>query len=303
MGGGVAKGESETIVVFNPLSWHVRNWVECSLEFAQGQVRGIRSLRSGDEVFGVDILQYSLYADKSIRSATIGFLAKVPPLGFRNFQIMPGEEIEATTITHDTSFSTGNFDVGVDPETGIFQIFQRIWRGGGGIAGEKREGRQQKQQQQWEQQQDLLFAGNELRLEEELGDLYYHKDTIGLMKSESGKGIKYGTFKAESYEVEKGRIRNVIRFKSKYYALRWPYRLTEKFKPMIFRHNFIDVEKEIIIYHDMDRIDFVTRIDDRHPHSRMRVQFDLPVKLRQYWCGTQFGAIQRKADLYHQRDS
>ena len=45
---------------------------------------------------------------------------------------------------------------------------------------------------------------------------------------------------------------------------RWPYRLTEKLKPMIYRHNFLDVEKEIVIYRDMDRIDFATRIDDRH---------------------------------------
>jgi alpha-mannosidase len=123
------------------------------------------------------------------------------------------------------------------------------------------------------------------------------------MKSETGKGIKYGAFKSEGYEVEKGRVHNVVRLKSKYYALRWPYRLTEKFKSMIYRHNFIDVEKEIVIYNDIDRIDFVTHIDDRHPHSRIRVQFDAPVRSGQYWCGTQFGAIHRKTDLYHKNDA
>ena len=62
-----------------------------------------------------------------------------------------------TTLTRDTTFSTGHSDIKVDPETGIIQA---------GQGGED------------------LFAGNELRLEEELGDLYYHKDTLGLMKSQ-----------------------------------------------------------------------------------------------------------------------
>lgn len=273
-GAGVGGG---SVIVFNSLPWEVHDWVECTLEFAEGQVKGIRYLRSGNETFEVDILEYSLHPDKSTKNVTVGFLAKVPALGFRTFEIVAGNSMNmTTTLTRDTSFSTGQFDIRVDPETGIIQVQQ------GG---------------------EDLFAGNELRLEEELGDLYYHQDTLGLMKSETGKGIKYGAFKAENYEVDKGKIRNVVKFKSKYYALKWPYRLTEKHKPMIYRHNFLDVEKEIVIYRDMDRIDFVTRIDDRHPHSRIRVQFDAPTESGQYyWCGTQFGAIRRKADLYYKKD-
>jgi glycosyl hydrolase family 38 len=266
------------VIVFNSLPWEVHDWVECTLEFAEDQIRGIRNLRSGGETFEIDVLHYSFYTDNSIKNATIGFMAKVPALGLRTFELISGDTIEMTTaISRDTSFSTSNFDVKVDPETGIIHVQQ---------GGEE------------------LFAGNELRLEEELGDLYYHKDTLGLMKSETGKGIKYGAFKSEGFEVEKGKRRNVIRFKSKYYALRWPYRLTEKFKPLIYRHNFVDVEKEIIIYQDIDRIDFLTRIDDRHPHSRIRVQFDTAVgRGENYWCGTQFGAIRRKADLYYKKDA
>jgi alpha-mannosidase len=272
---GKVKTEDD-IIVFNSLPWQRRDWVECILEFPEGRLKGIRNLRSEDETFEIEILQYSQHADKSIKKVTIGFLAKVPAIGFRTFALVDGDAIEATTITRETSFSTSNFGIKIDPETGIVQLQQ--------------EGKD-------------LFAGNELRLEEELGDLYYHKDTLGLMKSETGKGVKYGIFKAEGYEVEKGRVRNVVRLKSKYYALRWPYRLTEKLKPMIYRHNFIDIEKEIVIYHDMDRVEFITKIDDRHPHSRIRVQFDVPVSTRHYWCGTQFGAIHRKTDLYHKRDA
>jgi alpha-mannosidase len=265
------------IIVFNSLPWEVHDWVECTLEFSEGQIRGIRNLRSERETFDIDVLHYSFHVDNSIKDVTIGFMAKVPALGFRTFELKNGESIEMTTgISRDTSFFTSNFEVKVEPETGIIHVQQ---------GGEE------------------LFACNELRLEEELGDLYYHKDTLGLMKSETGDGIKYGAFKSEGFKVEKGKLRNVIRFKSKYYA-RWPYRLTEKFKPLIYRHNFVDVEKEITIYHDIDRIDCLTRIDDRHPHSRIRVQFDTAIGAGQnYWCGTQFGAIRRKADLYYNRDA
>jgi alpha-mannosidase len=112
------------IIVFNSLPWQVRDWTECTLEFPEGQLKGIRNLRSEGETFEVDILQYSQHADKNIKKVTIGFMAKVPALGFRMFELVGGDTIEATTITRDTSFSTSNFDVKVDPETGIVQLQQ-----------------------------------------------------------------------------------------------------------------------------------------------------------------------------------
>jgi alpha-mannosidase len=72
----------------------------------------------------------------------------------------------------------------------------------------------------------------------------------------------------------------------------------------LYRHNFVDIEKEIIVYKSLDRIDFVTHIYDRHPHSRLRVRFRTPFSSDNYWCGTQFGAIRRKTNLfYHKNES
>ena len=58
--------------------------------------------------------------------------------------------------------------------------------------------------------------GNELLLEEELGDLYYHRENLGLLKSESGAGVKYGSFKPENFVVTKGKLRSHIVLDSKY---------------------------------------------------------------------------------------
>ena len=151
-----------------------------------------------------------------------------------------------------------------------------------------------------------LENGNELLLEEELGDLYYHRENLGLLKSESGAGVKYGSFNAENFVATKGKVRSHIILDSKYYALRWPYRLTSKHKPLLYRHNFLDIRKEIIIYNDLARIDFITHIHDRHPHSRIRVKFDISPSIsnQNYWSGTQFGAIERKVNqFYYQDDS
>jgi alpha-mannosidase len=78
--------------------------------------------------------------------------------------------------------------------------------------------------------------------------------------------------------------------------------LTHKLKPILYRHNFVDIEKEIIVYKSLDRIDFITHIYDRHPHSRLRVRFRTPCSSDDYWCGTQFGAIKRKTNLYYKKN-
>jgi alpha-mannosidase len=146
-------------------------------------------------------------------------------------------------------------------------------------------------------------TGNEIILDEEIGDVYYHRENLKLFKSETGDGIKYGIFKPEKYEVIHRKLKSHIKFKSKYFALRWPYRFTEKLKPMMYRHDFIDIEKEIIIYKNLNRIDFITHVFNKHPHSRLRVRFDTKGTVKSYLCGTQFGVIERKTDLYYQKDN
>jgi alpha-mannosidase len=190
---------------------------------------------------------------------------------------VPGENSSSDRVlSHSTTFRNGsNFDITIDPENGLLNVCK--------------EGRD-------------YFKGNEILLEEELGDLYYHRDNLGLLKSETGEGVKYGSFKNDSFGVLEGKLRYHINLKSKYYALRWPYRLTHKLKPILYRHNFVDIEKEIIVYKSLDRIDFVTHIYDRHPHSRLRVRFRTPCSSDDYWCGTQFGAIRRNTNLYYNKN-
>ena len=305
---------TSTIIVFNSLAWRVKNWTEVILEFEdkeekmQEAVYGITCLRSTDDrkVVDVEVIDVAFHHNgNSIKRLKIGFIADVPALGYRTYEVVksdvdsskPANNTDFARITDitkvtpaattkiaqqdQTSFQNSEFSIEVDPETAIFTM--------------SKDGKQ-------------YVKGNEIYLEEEIGDLYYHRENLGLLKSELGKGIKYGSFKPESFQVVTGKIRSHITFKSKYFALRWPYRLADKLKPLIYRHHFIDVEKEIFIYKDLSRIDLVTHIHDRHPHSRIRVKFDSGLQqlsstrkdiCNSYWSGTQFGAIERPTNIYY----
>ncbi|HEU4447946.1 MAG TPA: glycosyl hydrolase-related protein [Nitrososphaeraceae archaeon] len=305
------------VVVFNSLPWEVKDWTEVDLEFDKGIIRGIANLRtiadgnnddnnsgsnvkaydnnfhvnsdnhskknsgSSSELIDLEIIDSTFYPDNSIKQIKIGFIANVPAFGFRSFEIIPESDKPAQLISssHETLFKNGEFEIQVNPENATITVAKNG--------------------------KPFVKNGNELLLEEELGDLYYHRENLGLLKSESGAGVKYGSFKPENFVVTKGKLRSHIVLDSKYYALRWPYRLTSKLKPLIYRHNFLDIQKEIIVYNDLTRIDFVTHIHDRHPHSRIRVKFEISSSItnQNYWSGTQFGAIERKVDqFYHKED-
>jgi alpha-mannosidase len=290
------------LAVFNSLTWKVKNWVECVLEFDQGKIRGISHLEAiipfdavvdnqtnsspkknkenihrDENNIDIEIIECSPYPDGTIQTVKIGFIAEVPSLGYRVYRIVPGKNsYSERNLTHSAHFRNGsNFNIVIDPRNGLLNV--------------SKNGKE-------------YFKGNEILLEEELGDLYYHRDNLGLLKSETGEGVKYGTFKYESFNVLEGKLTYNIKLKSKYYALRWPYRLTNKLKPILYRHNFVDIEKEIVVYKSLDRIDFVTHLYDRHPHSRIRVRFRTPYSFDDYWCGTQFGAIKRMANLFYKKN-
>lgn len=294
-------------IIFNSLPWNVEDWTEVTLKFQKGKkvkkisnikslsstmssprsstpsptaktIKGTENMLQDSDLIPVDILDQSFYDDGSIKNIRIGFITTVPALGFKTFEVIEAEDLDSqgmneSHITHTTTFSNNEFEVKVDPDNAVVTVSK---------------------------DDKVYFRGNELLLEEELGDLYYHRANLGLLKSETGEGVKYGSFKCDSIEVNKGKLRSYITFKSKYYALRWPYRLTDKLKPVLYRQDYIDIRKEIIIYNQLPRIDFVSHIYDRHPHSRIRVKFDTSVTgTDTYWAGTQFGAVKRRTNSFY----
>ena len=106
---------------------------------------------------------------------------------------------------------TSLFRLRVEPGTGIIEVFDRTGK--------------------------LLVKGNELHIENEIGDLYHHQHMFfELIKNESGEGVQYGAFRPQSFKIENGPLRSRIIFSTGYYCFRWPYHLFEKFETKLYRH-------------------------------------------------------------------
>ncbi len=276
------RGERGDIIVFNSLSWAVKNWIEMDLTFKKGEIVTIKGLKSGDEEIDVEVLKFARYDDDSLRYARIGFVPTVPPMGYKVYKLL---EREPKRYRFDPNFLIirGNtienrfFGVSVDPATGLITVSLD--------GGHKRE---------------EICMGNELVLEEEAGDLYYHRQTLDIpLKTESGEGVKYGAFRVNNFYITSSPLRMVINVETDYFSLRWPYRLTDKHPPLIWRHKFLECTKKIIIYKDIPRVDFITTVVDKHPRARLRVRFATDMRSQTYTCGTQFGAVTRPTDMWY----
>jgi len=264
------------IVVFNPFSGDVSNWVEIDLNFEHGKIRKIAGLRNGNEEIDVEVLRFARYEDEFLKSARIGFVANVPAMGYKIYKII---ERKPKTRNKDFIRIRGNtietrfLKVRFYPDTGLVDIIKN---------GKK------------------ICKANELIIEEEIGDLYFHKENHGnLIKTESGDGIKYGSFRVKNFRIDKSPLRRVINVETDYFSLRWPYRLTDKLKPMIWRHNFLSISKKIIVYKNLPRVDFITTVKNNHPRIRLRVKFSTDIKSQNYHCETQFGTVSRQTDQYY----
>jgi len=264
------------IAVFNPLSWKVSNWVEVDLNFNEGVVKKIGGLISDDEEINIEVIRFTRYEDESLRYARIGFVANVPAMGYKVYRIIhrkPRKKTDNFIKIRGNVIETKDHSVSFEPDNGLVDIFK----------GNKR-----------------VCTANELVLEEEIGDLYYHKETIGFpLKTEGGEGVKYGSFRIKNFWIEKSPLRRVIHIETDYFSLRWPYRLTDKLKPMIWRHNYLRVKKKIIVYRDLPRIDFITTVKNHHPRIRLRVKFSSDIKVQEYFCESQFGVVSRPANQYY----
>ncbi|KTB48827.1 alpha-mannosidase [Dehalogenimonas alkenigignens] len=269
--------ESADILVLNAHSWEVRNWVEAELGFDPGEVKRIGGLGSGSDEIGVEILESTRYSDDSFHTVKIGFIASVPPFGFRTYRLLrhsprstPASSDGHRLITKGNCVQNKYFRLEVDPGSGLLDVF---------IDGKH------------------LLRGNELVIEEETGDLYYHRQNFqGEYRTESEAGVTFGKFRLKHFEIQKTKLRRVIKLESDYYSLIWPYRLQEKLRPVLWRHSYLSVSKTITVYHDLPRIDCVTRVDNRHPQIQLRLKFATDIRSPEYTSEIQFGALSRPTD-------
>ena len=209
-----------------------------------------------------------------VEAAGGGFIAEAPPLGYKVHHPTPPKKAPAKIKIEGNRIETPFFKLKVDDQTGIIEVDDK--------------------------KGNRLLSGNELVIEDEVGDLYHHRSrfTPELIKSESGQGIKFGKFKPKGFRIidEGSRVRVI--FENEYYCLTWPYRLKAKFPPVIYKYKTLDITKEVIIFADLPRLEFVTRVDNQYPNIRLRVKFDSGIDRKLCFRETQFGVISEPTEYF-----
>ena len=264
--------QGEAVVVFNPLPWGMRNWCEIDVELKDWKEEP--GLKFGEEEIESQILELEKGNEGKIRRVKLGFLADLPPMGYKVYRIIerskePEKAIEIKGSEAETPF----FKLKVDSKTGVIEVFDKMGK--------------------------PLVKGNELNIENEIGDLYHHRHMFfELIKNESGEGIYYGTFKPDDFKIENGPLKSKIILSEGYYCLRWPYRMFEKFETKLYKHKVLDITKEVIVYRDLPRLEFITRVRSEYPNIRLRVKFDTFKERMVYFRESQFGVVPEPTELF-----
>lgn len=254
------------VAVFNPNSWRVRNWVEADVKIGEGW-----AMDPGIALDGEDIPSQSVetrrWDDGTVSMTRIGFVAEVPPLSFRVYELRKQtREFQGAIRVEDGRVITDAFQLQVDKESGDLKV--------------------------WDPLGNPLLQGAEIIIDEEVGDLYFHRSLLGKnIGSESGEGLHFGVFKPGDLSIDRGPARTEITYRTSFYCLRWPYYLIDKFKPVLFRHKTVDVVKRIMVYDGIPRIDIEVRLNLLQPHVRLRLRFDTKMVAPVYNRETHFGVI------------
>ncbi|MFQ6134926.1 MAG: alpha-mannosidase [Nitrososphaerales archaeon] len=260
----------DSVVIFNPLPWRVTDWVDVDLDLSAKPMANPRLSYDGKHVDG-DLMVVSKDENGLITRAHIGFPATVPPLGYRTYNIVENGDKERSKFEISGNEIVNRFfKVRVNGENGTVRIFHKDGR--------------------------PLTRGNEIVIEEECGDLYNHKTRLNRpIKTDGGEGSVFGVFKRLNFTVQEGVEMAKVRLEEEFYNMRWPYRLSEDGKTVLYRYPTIKISKEIMVYRDLPRIDFVTRISNRCPYIRIRAKFETDFEVERVAREVQFGVIEQSS--------
>jgi alpha-mannosidase len=74
--------------------------------------------------------------------------------------------------------------------------------------------------------------------------------------------------------------------------------MLDKLKPQIYKYKAMDISKEVIIYRDLPRIEFITKVENKYPNVRLRVKFDTKKERMRYFRETQFGVVPEPTEQF-----
>jgi len=120
---------SPQLVLFNPVSWRRRSWVEVPVSLPQGYAKSLQ-VTHGDVVVPSAVLSADLYSDGGLREIKLAVLADLEGLGVASYDLRPGppkatpaEESNALRIDNENlALVTPFWDVRFGRDGGVASI-------------------------------------------------------------------------------------------------------------------------------------------------------------------------------------
>jgi alpha-mannosidase len=260
-------------VVFNPNSFETRGYVEVEAEFpVEARLTGFRIEGTEWELIEEDRDDTRGW----LRRARAGFVAQVPPLGYRVYRILSASPTALTRRPiHGRSFiENASLRLEVNPVNGIYRILDTK---GAEVVSEIR-----------------------LELENEVGSVYSHrdisKDLVGLVGAEGDMSPNKPIFEVTGCKIEESDVCKKIILTEEVYGSFWPYRLREHYGVEFRRQNLMTIEKEAHLYEDIPWVEFKVRLKSHFPHVRVRAKFGTGISDGRCYSGTTFGIIERSVE-------
>lgn len=260
------------IVVFNPTNFEIENYVEKEIKIEE-RAKGIKM-----EIPDWEILEKECDHRGYLKKVKIGFLVKIPPLGYKVYKIIltntPIKETKKIKSLAEVDFIENTFlKIKLDRITGNCLIFNK--------KGEK------------------ILEGNRIEIENEVGSVYTHRDIamdlVGIVGKEGERFSNKPIFKIENFFNEKRKIYQKVGIKENVFCCFWPYRLFEYFDIEFYRQNVLELEKEVRIFKNLPWVEFTLKIKNNYPQIRLRTKFDLAFK-GDYLAAIPFGIIKRNKE-------
>jgi len=258
------------IIVFNPTNFEIKNYVEKEIKIKR-KIRGI-SIEAPD----YEILEEERDKLGYLKKVKIGFLVKIPPLGYKVYKIIPTKNPSQRSSSqfHKSDFIQNRFfKIKLDRTKGGYQILDK----------KERE----------------ILKGGQIEIENEVGSVYSHRDIsmnlIGLIGKQGGIMPNRSIFKIEDSFNEKRKIYQRLGIRENVFGCFWPYRLFEEWGIEFYRQKLLELEREVKVFKDLPWMEFTLKLKNNFPQIRLRTKFDIYFKGK-YSAATPFGITKRNKE-------
>ncbi|RLE47264.1 MAG: hypothetical protein DRJ31_09090 [Candidatus Methanomethylicota archaeon] len=261
--------DGKALIVFNPNSFEVKNYVEQEVVFApEERVRYI-----GVEGALCEIVEEDRNSEGWLIRAKLGFIASAPPIGYRVYDLEPALRHEKLRVVHGKTYvENDKVRIEVDPITGVLTVIDR----------------------------EVGTVKCRFEVENEVGSVYTHRDLakgiVGLVAAEGVKASNKPVFNISDVRVLEGPVSQRLIVKEELYGCFWPYRLHEHYGTELYRYKLMDIVKEIRVYKEIPWIEVKVKLKNDFPHIRLKWCFDLGFK-GEYVASTAFGSVKRTPEL------